>query len=76
MSSDTCINALVNKVECYATVQDLYKEFIEGNEVSVLSYVDGEFIYSNVSKIWESGEKLTYVVSDGVNELRLSEEHI
>jgi len=76
LSSSTYISSLVNKVECYVTVKELYKEFSEGNDVSVLSYVDGEFIYSNVSKIWESGEKLTYVVSDGVNELRLSEEHI
>lgn len=76
MSADTYINALVNKIECYVTIKHLYKDFIDGNNVSVLSYVDDKFIYSDVSKIWESGDKLTYIVSDGFNKLRLSEDHI
>ena len=76
MSADTYIKAIVDDVEHYTTIKNLYDYFVEGKNILVLSYADDKFIYSKVGKIWESGKKLTYVVSDGINKLRLSEEHV
>lgn len=76
MSADTYIKCLVDDSFMELTIEDLYGLFENGKDLKVLAMKDRVLDYFEVSKIWSSGSKLTYKISDGINSIRLSEEHM
>jgi len=76
MSSDTCIKCNIDGSIFESTIYDLYKMFNNRKNIKVLSYKDGFETFSQVSKIWKSGSKKTYIVKTANSEIRLSKDHL
>jgi hypothetical protein len=75
MSSDTYIRCMVNgKVETL-TIKSAY-EIVSLQSIQVESFKNGCLSFENVSKIWMSGNKDTYLVKTNNESIRLTSEHL
>ena len=77
LASDTIIKCLVNSAKKELTIKDMFCLFEAGNDIRVLSLIDdNEIDYSPISKIWESGQKLTCILKTKDAQIRLTKEHL
>jgi len=75
MSFDTLIKCEVNGDYQCKTVESLFDDFNSGKDIKVMAY-NGGLVMAEVSKIWDSGDKLTYILSTKHAYIRLTEEHL
>ena len=77
MASDTLIKSTVDGALKSLTISDLYNFFVDGSTVTVASMMADDTIgFAPVSRIWESGEKQTFVIKCSDKSIRLSAEHL
>jgi hypothetical protein len=75
LSSTTCIKCIINGSQYEKTIKELYEESLS-KIVSVMSVFNNQIIFTSVSKIWQSGTKLTFVLKSNRKSLRASQEHL
>jgi hypothetical protein len=78
LSSSTYISCKINNGdEEGLTIKEIFNLFSQGEDIKVLSLRDNNQLdYVSVSNVWDSGNKLTYVLKTEDAEIRLTEEHL
>jgi len=78
LSSTTYISCKVNNEDKEAlTIKELFSLFSQGKDIKVLSLkANKQLDYVSVSNIWNSGNKLTYILKTENAEIRLTAEHL
>ncbi len=76
LAHDSLITYMVDSKEVISTINELH-ELSQSQSVSVLSDKNGELIFTNATRIWESGTKLLLEIKDDLgNKVEVSEDHI
>jgi len=76
ISEDSLVTYLLDDKEVTSTVADLY-EVSSSKHVRILSDQDGELVFADMTRIWESGTKsLLQIMDNQDNKIEVSEDHI
>ena len=75
LSSTTYVSCRVNGIKKVMTIAELYT-MPASNAIEVLSMVKDKLGFSQVSKVWKSGKKLTFALMAGGHSLRVSRDHL
>jgi hypothetical protein len=75
LSSDACISCKIDGKYEQKTIAEMYK-LSSDKTVEVMSMIKNRIGFAQVSKVWKSGKKPTFVLMAGGYSLRVSREHL